>query len=254
MSEYVARQLGKKLRLESMVKGKIRRYLSKLNREAVAEIRENGAVPIMAQHRAELAGILRDHYKAVIEAFTGDAVETITKSLKDIETKALELPDVSGDVVAQAEAIANTRADKQAEIITNTSQAEADAALLAAVAAGVASADREVGRTLARRLPDRVETVATYETQFMAEATKQTEADVLAVASVAVGAAIMKKKWNTMLDEKTRDSHVLADGQVRRVIEGYTVQGQTLMFPGDMSHGATLDNVIHCRCSSRYFV
>ena len=60
----------------------------------------------------------------------------------------------------------------------------------------------------------------------------------------------MIKTWNTILDEKTRHSHVLADRQEQKLQSPYTVQGELLMMPGDTSLGASLSNIINCRCCS----
>jgi uncharacterized protein with gpF-like domain len=51
-----------------------------------------------------------------------------------------------------------------------------------------------------------------------------------------------------MEDEKVRPAHVEANGQIVPFKQPFDVDGQSLMYPGDMSLGASIDNVINCRC------
>ena len=61
---------------------------------------------------------------------------------------------------------------------------------------------------------------------------------------------ILKKQWNTAGDEKVRISHVMAEGQRVNVDDPFIVKGEKLLYPGDSSFGASLDNIIECRCNS----
>lgn len=71
-------------------------------------------------------------------------------------------------------------------------------------------------------------------------------------ADLFVVLAIALKSWVTMGDSKVRDWHDLADGQTVSVDQPFIVMGQALMHPGDMSMGATIENVAGCRCSAVY--
>lgn len=64
----------------------------------------------------------------------------------------------------------------------------------------------------------------------------------------------LQKEWISTLDERTREAHSAAHGQVRDMDQPYTVKGQSLMFPGDGSLGASSDNLIQCRCTESYRV
>lgn len=52
------------------------------------------------------------------------------------------------------------------------------------------------------------------------------------------------KQWDATLDDRTRESHVAVDGQIREIDEPFS---NGLMFPGDPSGGAA--EVINCRCA-----
>jgi hypothetical protein len=58
---------------------------------------------------------------------------------------------------------------------------------------------------------------------------------------------VERKEWMATLDDRTRDDHADADGQVVGIDEPFDVGGESLMYPGDPSGSA--DEVIQCRCS-----
>lgn len=57
-----------------------------------------------------------------------------------------------------------------------------------------------------------------------------------------------QKEWSAVHDGRTRMSHLLADGQRRKVDEPFDVGGAKLAYPGDPRGPA--DEVINCRCVS----
>lgn len=59
---------------------------------------------------------------------------------------------------------------------------------------------------------------------------------------------VIGKQWRSALQERTRDAHRSADGQIVKVDEPFIVGGERLLFPGDTSLGASASNVIQCRC------
>lgn len=60
---------------------------------------------------------------------------------------------------------------------------------------------------------------------------------------------ISKREWLTTIDGRERPSHNEANGQVRGIDEPFDVGGSQMMFPGDDSLGAELEEIIQCRCS-----
>lgn len=61
-------------------------------------------------------------------------------------------------------------------------------------------------------------------------------------------AGVDKVRWVAVMDDRTRNAHRLAHGQVRRIGEPFFVGGEYLMFPGDTSLGASAANIANCRC------
>ncbi len=64
-----------------------------------------------------------------------------------------------------------------------------------------------------------------------------------------------KKIWVTMGDDLVRTfpfDHDSANGQEQFIDDPFVVSGELLQFPGDWSLGASLGNLINCRCSALY--
>jgi hypothetical protein len=59
-----------------------------------------------------------------------------------------------------------------------------------------------------------------------------------------------EREWVSVLDERTRFSHIRANGQRRGQNEAFDVGGEKLMYPGD--HKGSAANVINCRCALLY--
>jgi SPP1 gp7 family putative phage head morphogenesis protein len=55
------------------------------------------------------------------------------------------------------------------------------------------------------------------------------------------------KEWLATPDERTRDPHAEANGQVVALADAFDVGGEELMFPGDPS--GSPENIINCRCT-----
>jgi len=67
------------------------------------------------------------------------------------------------------------------------------------------------------------------------------------IAATAAGAT--HKQWQTAMDERVRDSHAAAHGQIVPVDEDFEVGGVTGPAPGDMGDPG---EDINCRCGLRY--
>ena len=257
---FVIQQLAKKIKLEDNLSPKLTRFFRGISRSITPVLRVTGRVPTLDSFRDDLIEILTKHYRNVAKEFKGDVVTEVTKAASlDIETKqeTIDVIAEEGESVLD-EALAATiaiRAPKQADFILATTEKELNQSVekvsIEAAKEGETLTMAERGKRAARdfneKIPGRVETIAMFETQAMAEDTKITEAQVIALAGI-----VIKKEWNTILDERTRSSHVVADGQKRPLALPFTVQGQSLMMPGDTLLGATLDNVLGCRCSTSF--
>lgn len=65
----------------------------------------------------------------------------------------------------------------------------------------------------------------------------------------------MKKKWIATTDGRVREEHAQMNGVVVDEDEPFIMpNGDRLMFPGDISLGASPENVINCRCTMIVFI
>ncbi len=268
---FAISQLAKKLRLEANVTPKLTRFFREISRSITPVLRITGRVPSLESFNDDLVEILTKHYKKVAKEFKGDTVATLTKSSNiaiEIKQETIEaIADETEDIVDEALAsIIALRAPRQASFILRTTERElSESVQKVAVEAAkdgetltLAEQGRRAARDFNSKISGRVETISMVETQAMAEETKLTEAQTISNTGVVIGgivvAVAMRKTWNTILDEKTRSSHVIADLQERTMLEPFNVQGQFLKVPGDTSLGATLDNIINCRCAANFSI
>jgi hypothetical protein len=62
----------------------------------------------------------------------------------------------------------------------------------------------------------------------------------------------LRKEWLATMDDRTRDSHLNADGQKVLLDEPFVIEGEQLNYPGDFTLGASASMIIQCRCTQIY--
>ena len=102
-----------------------------------------------------------------------------------------------------------------------------------------------------RELAKRVEGIMTLSKRQRAATIARTE--LFAATNEArhltmVDNGVQWKQWLTARDERVREAHMLADGQIVKLNEPFIVNGEYLMYPGDPAGSA--GNIINCRCVS----
>lgn len=260
-TRFAISQLAKKMRLEADLSPKLTSFFREISRSIIPVLRITGRVPSLESFNDDLVEILRKHYIKVAKEFKGDVVTTLTKSLEIKQETIQDVADETETTVDEALAtIIILKAPRQAGFILDTTEQDLkDSVQRVSVDAAkneetltLAEQGRRAARDFNSRIPGKVEEISTFETQSMAEETKLTEAEIIAASGVIT--LVMRKVWNTTLDEKTRSSHVIADLQGKNIKQPFMVQGQLLKSPGDTSLGATMDNVMNCRCAAEYRV
>lgn len=105
-----------------------------------------------------------------------------------------------------------------------------------------------IRETIVDKAQSRSELIASQNVGLAESWSRQTEAELID------GAALISvtKTWSAILDNKTRSSHVEADGQEVGVNEPFVVGGEALKMPRDPNGSAK--NIINCRCNAEYGV
>lgn len=103
--------------------------------------------------------------------------------------------------------------------------------------------ERETARLIRERAPSlsasRAQTIARTETHAAAN-----YAVMQAFESTGIEA---RREWVAATDERTREDHLEANGQIVGLREPFTVGNSQLMYPGDPAGDP--ENVINCRCA-----
>lgn len=244
-------ELNTKLRLERKLLGELKLFNRSLVR-AVARDLAVGRPPNALVMRPEVEAMLTRQYDRVGPIFG----KSIADQLPDEDKPT----DIERQRIAQAlTAYYAQRGQEQAGIISDTNQREVEESVVMAQELPESNSRVEFGLLagviLARKLATRAPTIAMFETQASAEAAKLTEAQVLTFQPPSViggtpSQAEVKKTWGTVGDERVRPEHRAADNQDQDLNAPFIVGGQQMRYPGDTSLGASLKNVINCRCSS----
>lgn len=264
--------LNKKIALESIFFPEVSSYLNKILKDFKKVFSATGILPNPEDYVSSTTELLRNHYTRVAKVFE----KNLRSGMKEIkqfgsfeEEAKKELSQANEIIDAALILFIMEASKKRARFLIDTNNKEIlkkiDKSRVKLVEEGIKNPTNkqlanESSEMLKKTFDGRKETITITETQFMAESTKQIESNVLAgekpypafpiVARAGIIIKISKKEWRTVLDERTRDAHAIADGQIRKIMEPYVVGGELLMFPGDSSLGASIWNTINCRCDS----
>jgi len=249
-----------KLRLESQLRPKLRDYNALVVTDFVNSYAATGDITDMVEFDADLSRILVNHYEIVGTEFDNRISQqlpsdvAITEDEEDLIAEALlvwiliEAPTHSRliNATTQDNMLDAVRGALNDPLVRDLSGLEAQR-----TAAMVA------GRQLERDLLGREPGILMTETQTPAETAKATEAEVLAgqtpsISGGTVEDSPLKKEWVSRGDNLVRPAHLAADGQIVRINEPFQVGADALRWPGDRTLGASLGNIVNCRCEANY--
>jgi len=266
------RNLTLKLALEKTFSRDLVSYFNEIKKDVVSFYTATGLLINADIYQKQTETLLERHYKRVIRNFINEGKYSYRKSLeaKGIEYKQEQEEEdekikATSVLIALAfvESIIQRRALQLIETTNDNIKDTAAKATKKAKESGTKVHD-EINKGLDRAFKSRYAMIALTETQFMAERSKNIEAAVISRNGnvdpssindgVVTGNPDVKKEWAAILDDRTRGGHAMADGQKQNMNDPYIVNGEYLMYPSDTSMGASLGNIINCRCSSLYGV
>jgi len=270
--------LRDKIKLEKDFIRKLTTLNNKIVKKTVLDFGRDGVVLNAREFEPELSDLLENQYDRTSKVFSDQIREFLPEDLESTEEEDSLITEALILFFA-------ARLIDQSQIITRTNQRDisqsivsSDRQLQELGKPGEVVSNRQVaqvaGTLLRRKLKGRTGTIATTEVQVAAETSKATETSILTrnklslprpvlaiprpqvvVPELPIGLTPPKvqKEWVTAGDEVVRMSpfsHVAADGDKVNIDESFSVSGQLLRIPGDTSQGASLGNVINCRCAS----
>jgi len=260
-------QLNLKLKLEKTFRPDIISAFNSILVDFRITVTKTGLPPDAMAYEPAWKAILDKQYRRVQKAFTGGI--GIRKSIKQDQDEDDEIDEEL--LLLALMAYRDQNIPKQSAIISETNKKEMIQAIRMArdeaFNDGVILTNRELALAAAvilrRKFQARVNKIAMQETETVAEATKFIEAEVASDLTPGIlgGAAAVtqtEKIWRNMGDSRVRRppasrfDHWNAGGQVVNLLQPFIVSGEELMYPKDMSRGASFGNVVECRCLSEY--
>jgi len=201
--------------------------------------------PTLEEHKRNMLRLLREEGERAARVAAERTRGAIKKAMPwCLERKA----DTEDQLVRRIVRWAKRNAAKKVTGVANTTRKR----IANAVARGIGK--EESSAQIARRIRDEVEpmsysrarTIARTESHQSAMTGQQEAAEVTAEEL----GLTMKKEWMATIDDRTRESHSAADGQMVPLDDSFTVGGADLRYPGDP--GGPAEEVINCRCVVGY--
>lgn len=248
----------KKIEQEAIITAALLRgYFKPLSASAFSHYSKFGTFPNLQEHNDQLTKILNQRYSNTAQKF----IRQVRDALGSPEN-ANELNSLINDAVGIQQAMDIFNSQRFISDTTNKDlNRSVEEIIVAAALAGVTLTDKEVAKSAKNKFDDlsesRLPVISMTETQGAAEGAKYNETNTLVrnsaifiAANVHLSRDRTTKTWVTMMDNRVRPPHVLAEGQTRKFNEPYVVGGELLKRPKDTSLGASPWNVIRCRCAS----
>jgi len=165
---------------------------------------------------------------------TGLGVRVETKGFAETMTR-LALGYIASEVIRRR--ITNVAETTRAQII-------------GAVARGYDDGLGQVG--VAGYIRDLIPGMSGYRAGMIARTESHGAANYGSVSAAAETGLRLRKEWISAEDERTRESHDAANGQIVAQDDAFDVGGEALMYPGDPAGSAA--EVINCRCTTGFIV
>jgi hypothetical protein len=232
--------LNRKLRLEKKLFSSMRHIFLDMVEESVKPIF------IPQNFLPTIASSLSNHYKLVSDSFANNYRDKHINVIMDEMQESLFTLDLKEKL--------EIRAFKQSRIIIDTSVRQFKR-INGIIVKNNLPSNTKIRKNLYRSmLSGRLEAIACTETQWTAEFSKFLEIGYLTgTAGMSFKTAPRPaKRWDTMLDSAVRIHHAEAEGQLQFLSDPFMVNGESLMYPGDVSLGATSSNIVNCRCGTTY--
>lgn len=244
--------------IEKRYQGRIRSAIRDWSMRALDAWEETGAVPQANSHEADIRAIVQDIAGTAIRAFgerileqgipaQRSAVGPDGKIYTPYGTRGIERKDFATTLARMAQRYAMLEAvRRRITDIADTTRAQIIRGIERGVAEGLGVAQT------ASFVRDLVPGLSRYRSALIARTETHGAANYGADAAARDTGLVLRKEWVAAADERTREDHAAADGQIVGMDEPFLVGGEALQFPGDPNGSA--EQVINCRCAVAHIV
>lgn len=229
-------------RLEVGFRNRIRADLADAMRDMVRVWQATGEVPPARDLQDRLTTAYRGMAVLCATAFG----QRVMQQGKDAGL-ILEKKDFSGTMMRIALAyIAAEAIRRRITQVADTTRGQ----IVAAVEKGYADGLGQDG--VAGYVADLIPGMAATRARMIARTETHGAANFGAVEAARETGLLLDKEWIAAEDERTREDHAAASGQVVGMNEPFIVGGEAMAYPGDPA--ASADQVINCRCATGFIV
>jgi hypothetical protein len=260
-----------KLSLEAGLIPPLGRLFKQISQDYKTVYSATGQILNAAIYQPELIGILRPAYRKAAKK-SGREIRSKFEIVTSTEDRVGGLVDVSLLNFSEKESL------ERSNIITATSNRWLNdftlQEIIGKILAGSYPNNQEVANVVSNRFTQRSKgrskNIAVTETLNAVDGARLIEANVLLQADAWIKAKsqvkakideakrlieVLFRRWKTREDEFVRPTHVIANGQtVQGTMEPFRVGNSLLMYPGDTSLGALIEEISGCRCFSEIFI
>lgn len=239
----LAIQLALMARIEAKFARTIRRQINQSMKAGIDQYEKDGSdfgvEAVVRSYNSQIQSSIAADWRSAAETF-GNRILDAGKKSKRIEVK-LDLGDVFGQSVND---FIRTYTATKVRQISQTTVRQIRAAISAGEVEGLGV------REIARQIRDRVPSIARVRSEVIARTETHTAANYGASEAALATGLELRKEWLAAEDDRTREDHALADGQIVGMAEMFEVGDIFMKYPGDPS--APPEQVINCRCSVGY--
>ena len=242
---------AKKLKFEKPLQAKMKSFFDQINADFKDYYLKTGIIPSISDYQKDLEKILNDHGVKVGNAFSNNIREELGKPPNNAAIQRKLEANIKGKSAQRSHLMSHTILDTTRDNM----EAAVKNSFVALAKEDEAITDESVGLLASENLSSlflgRSNIISITETQTAAETGKDLEFTTMDDFNVEydgkpISEIIQQKMWVAVLDDHTREAHMEADGQVVNSDEAFDVDGESLMFPGDDSMGASAGNLINC--------
>ena len=229
-------------RLESGFKNRMRAELARAMQDMVNVYEHTGEVPPARDHVERLTALYQAMAIATMTVFGGRVVQMGKDGGHVLETK-----DFAATMVNVALGyIAGEMMRSRISAVAETTRQQ----IVNAVDRGYQEGLGQFG--VAKLVREAVPTLSTFRAALIARTETHGAANYGAFAAADETGLPLDKEWISAEDERTREDHALANGQIVAKDVPFDIGGESLMYPGDPAGSG--GQVINCRCALGWVV